>query len=558
LRAIIEKYLKEPPNSKDNSDAKNNHRQCQDSNKEEFAESSSQVNEESFDKSCPFKGYSLLLVEENKQLRESYSDFLMQIGFEVNSVSNGSEALKFIEDNNDKILDIVVSNIFTSGIDGLGLLTIIKRQFPHILVFLYTQSYDPSTFQFAVQQKVDGIIPQAQITKNNAIEIIESALSQLMLKGSRLSDAKTVSLVRQAQSQLFRAGCINLCQLVDFTYQPLHEAGGDLMRCHRFGLDGDCGLVIADVSGHDVISSYTSATFTGILTSFWDSHKDPISLLKKINKELIKVGNDKSHVCATVIVWERLSGKLKLASAGNPGGLLVSFNLNTKPTYNILNGGGMVLGILDDDDLFVYESENLEPNSYLFLFSDGIEVKELIDAIESSSEFFSKNTIKGICQHILDNILDKKEQDDDLLLICIHNPEKNGKPTFHAEFLSTYNEVDRACRWIEDILPIEKIPQGNDKDIVLLSVREAMLNAVEHGNNYKPTSHFEVDLYLKNDELKIVISDEGSGFDLKKNVRKPTDLTLTQIGKRGLTLMTSVGQELIVDGNAVTLTFKTN
>ena len=307
LRSIIEKYLKEPSNSKDNHNAKEDYKICQNSNKEAFNKSSSQVDEPSFDKSCPFKGYSLLLVEEDKQLRESYSDFLVKVGFDVNSVSNGSEALKFIEENREKALDIVVSNIFTSGIDGLALLTIIKRQFAHILVFLYTQSYDPSTFQYAVQQKVDGIIPQAQITKNNAIEIIESALSQLMLKGSRLSDAKTASLVRQAQSQLFRAGCINLCQLVDFTYLPLHEAGGDLMRCHRFGLDGDCGLVIADVSGHDVISSYTSATFTGILTSFWDSHKEPISLLKKINRELIKVGNDKSHVCATIIVWERLS-----------------------------------------------------------------------------------------------------------------------------------------------------------------------------------------------------------------------------------------------------------
>ena len=218
----------------------------------------------------------------------------------------------------------------------------------------------------------------------------------------------------------------------------------------------------------------------------------------------------------------------------------------------------MVLGILDDDDLFIFEPEKLEPNSYLFLFSDGIEVKELMNAIESSAELFKKNTIKGICQHILDNILDKKEQDDDLLLICIHNPQKNGKPTFHSEFLSTYNEVDRACHWIEDILPVERIPQGNDKDIVLLSVREAMLNAVEHGSNYKSTAHFEVDIYLKDDELKVVISDEGAGFDFAKNVRKQTDLTLTQIGKRGLTLMASVGQEVIVDGNAVTLIFKTN
>ncbi len=544
LRYIIKKYIKEPTKPTEVFYLNG-----------EFNTISSLFNNDSVYLSFPFKGYSLILVEENINLREAYKDVLVQVGFQVHEFANGSEALKFIEEPVNTV-NIVVSNIFTSGIDALGLLTIIKRQFPHIFVFIYTQSYDPATFQYAVQQGVDGIIPQDHITKSAALEIIQSALSQSMLKGSRFSDAKVASLVRQAQSQLFHSGCINLCRFLDFAYQPLHEAGGDLMRCHKFGLNGECGVVIADVSGHDVISSYTSATFTGILTSVWDSHKEPVSLLQKINRELIKVGNNKSHVCATAIVWNRASRGIKIASAGNPGGLLMTFDLKGDPLYKILSGGGLVLGLLEEDHLFVFEAEQLEANSYLFLFSDGIETQELITAIENRPNLFGKRDIKGICQHILDSILEKREQEDDLLLICIHNSEKYGKPTFHSEFLSTYEEVDRAYFWIEQLLPSESIPKGNDKDIVLLSVREAMLNAVEHGNNYKATAHFEVEIYIKDKELIVVISDEGAGFDLKQNLCKPTDLTLTQIGKRGLSFMTSVGQEVIVDKSSVTLIFK--
>ena len=352
-----------------------------------------------------------------------------------------------------------------------------------------------------------------------AFEIIESALSQSTRKGSRASEAKTAQMVRQAQDQLIHPGCIHLCPSLDVAYQALHEAGGDMMRCHRFGLDGQCGIVLADVAGHNVMSSYTSAIFTGILTSFWDTHKDPMVLLKKINKELIKVGNDKSHICATAMVWDRWSGRLEIASAGNPGGLMVRFDSDGRPVFKSLADGGMVLGALENNDLFISGSEKLDRDSYLFLFSDGIEKPELINAIEDMPQLFGNPSIKMICQHLIDNILGKKKQADDLILLCIHHTKKCDNASLNSEFLSTYKEVDRACIWIEQKLTLDTIPTGNDRDFILLCIREAILNAVEHGNCNKPSSHFEVNLNFKDTQLSINIEDEGTGFDLEKNVR---------------------------------------
>lgn len=501
-----------------------------------------------------FKGHHLLLVEESEHLRKYYGALFLEAGFQVQGLANGVEALKFIK-NPENTVHMIVSNIFTSIIDGIALLKIVKRNSAKILVFLYTQTFDPSTFQYAVHQKVDGIIPQDQF-ENTALGIIETAMEQSRLKGSRASDAGTAALVRQAQAQLIHPGCIHLCPCLDLAYHPLHEAGGDLMRCHRFGLDGRCGIVLADVAGHDVMSSYTSATFIGVLSSFWDSHQDPAALLKKLNKELIKIGNHNSHVCATAMVWDRGSGRLAFGSAGNPGGLMVSFDSNGRAAYQHLAGGGMVLGSLEIDDLFVSGAGKLDRNDYLFLFSDGIEEQALITAVEKRADLFAAGRLKGICQSLLDTLLEKKEQEDDLILVCIHNPEKWVRPDFHAEFFSTYEEVDRACIWIDQNLPIETIPKGNDKDLILLSAREALLNAVEHGNETQPTAHFEVALYIKDTELRIAVSDEGTGYDLNANVREPKDLTLTQIGKRGLSLMASVGQEVMVEGRTVTLVFK--
>ncbi len=502
-----------------------------------------------------FKGGHLILVEENQEQREQYASLLSQSGFRVKAVANGTEASRYIEKTNHAV-QMVISNIFTSGIDGLGLLAIIKRQYAHILVFLYTQSYNPATFQYAVQQKVDGIIPQDQF-ESIALEIIESALSQSRRKGSRISDAKTAELVRKAQDQLVHPGCLHSCSFLDVAYQSLHEAGGDMMRYHNLDLDGRCGIVLADVAGHDVMSSYTSATFTGILMSLWDNHKDPLALLQRINSELIKVGNDKSHVCATAMVWERWSGRLQIVSAGNPGALILTIDPTGKPVFKNLTGGGMVLGILENSELFQCASAKLDGDAYLFLFTDGIETDALMAAIETKLTLFDGKKIRGrgICQQLIDTILEKNEQEDDMILLCIQHDEKWGSPDSHSGFLSTYEEVDRACAWIDRKLTVESIPMGNDRDLILLAARETILNAVEHGNDLKSTAHFEVSLYFLEHELRIKVLDEGSGFCLEENVCKPCDVPLKQIGKRGLGLTASIAQEILVEEGAVTLVF---
>lgn len=513
--------------------------------------------EESYtDSSFGFKNMFLLLVEEDREQRETESDFLVQAGFEVKAFANGADAVDFIEQS-DRDVHIVVSNIFTTGIDGLGLLTILKRKFPGILVFLYTESYDVSTFQYAVQQKVDGIIPKDQF-KTTAAGIIRSALSQSAQKGSRTSEASAAEQVRKAQERLIHPGCMNICPSLDVAYQSLHEAGGDLMQCRRFGKNGECGILIADVAGHSIMSSYTSAICTGLLMSVWDSHKEPAELLKKMDKELLKVGNDKSHICATALLWDRWSGKFSFSCAGNPGGLIVSASSKKGPRFDNLAGGGMVLGALEDHDLFVSGQGTLKPDEYLFLFSDGIDSSELVHAIEKRPNLFADSGTTGICRQLLDTMLEKNRPEDDMILVCMHNHSPAlGQGDFISSFASTYEDVDKACRWMEDKLVQTGSPQGIDRDFILLCAREALLNAVEHGNDHNPSARIEAGLYVKKEnELKITITDEGKGFDLNENLLHPDDLTLKQIGKRGLSFAHSTAQKILVEKGAVTMIFK--
>jgi len=212
-----------------------------------------------------FSKYSLLLVEEDQNTEDKYSNILKKLGFNVISVSNGSLALDILKNPNTKP-DIVISNLFTSEIDAVGLLSIIKREYPDIFMFIYYTQYDADTFQFAVSQGVDGIIPKDSF-ENSIAMTIETVIYQSCQKGSKQENADTAKQVRKAQEQLVSIGCDKQCDFFDVGLIPLHEAGGDMAKCIKLNNDGKCVAILGDIAGHSVASSYMSAIFLGLISS---------------------------------------------------------------------------------------------------------------------------------------------------------------------------------------------------------------------------------------------------------------------------------------------------
>jgi anti-sigma regulatory factor (Ser/Thr protein kinase) len=90
---------------------------------------------------------------------------------------------------------------------------------------------------------------------------------------------------------------------------------------------------------------------------------------------------------------------------------------------------------------------------------------------------------------------------------------------------------------------------------ILLAVREALTNAVLHGNGNRPGS--TVTLRCRPDpgcrSLVVSVADEGPGFDLEAH-RAPED-PLSERG-RGIPIIRHHAQELRMVGNELTMTFR--
>ncbi|MDH3254735.1 MAG: ATP-binding protein [Acidobacteriota bacterium] len=72
---------------------------------------------------------------------------------------------------------------------------------------------------------------------------------------------------------------------------------------------------------------------------------------------------------------------------------------------------------------------------------------------------------------------------------------------------------------------------------IAMAAREAVANAIHHGNGEDPEKRVVVDVGVEGDEVTVKVADEGAGFDLQ-SVRDPlSGENLMRSGGRGLLLM---------------------
>lgn len=103
---------------------------------------------------------SVLIVDDEKAIRQSLSGILSDEGFEVSAAANGYEALQMIE---AEAPDLVLLDIWMQGIDGIETLKEIKKNHPHIQVILISGHGNVET--------------AVKATKLGAFDLIEKPLS---------------------------------------------------------------------------------------------------------------------------------------------------------------------------------------------------------------------------------------------------------------------------------------------------------------------------------------------------------------------------------------------
>ena len=83
------------------------------------------------------KSYKLLIIDDNKEILTALTDFLSKKKYDVVSASDGLDGLKLLE-TEQQGFDLIITDLVMPNISGVGLISIIKKNFPDLPVIAIT------------------------------------------------------------------------------------------------------------------------------------------------------------------------------------------------------------------------------------------------------------------------------------------------------------------------------------------------------------------------------------------------------------------------------------
>jgi serine/threonine-protein kinase RsbW len=111
---------------------------------------------------------------------------------------------------------------------------------------------------------------------------------------------------------------------------------------------------------------------------------------------------------------------------------------------------------------------------------------------------------------------------------------------------SVPSEIAAISPFVDKLMPLiikcRCIP-GNESDLEV-ALREALANAIIHGNHNDPRKHIHVSCRCELDEVSISVRDEGSGFDLNEVADPTSPESIQSDHGRGIYMMKALMDEV--------------
>jgi serine phosphatase RsbU (regulator of sigma subunit)/anti-sigma regulatory factor (Ser/Thr protein kinase) len=306
-------------------------------------------------------------------------------------------------------------------------------------------------------------------------------------------------------------------------YRPAREVGGDFYDVIPLP-DGRVAFVVGDVTDKGVPAALVMSATRSVLRASAQRLIEPGAVLERVNEHLCPDIPDKMFVTCLYGVLDPQTGLLRFANAGHDLPYV-----KTAEGVVELRARGMPLGLMPG---MVYEEKEavLQPGESVLLHSDGV-----VEAHDPDRDMFGfprlKETVAAAPggQQLIDRVIAEleaftggdTEQEDDITMVTLERsagasfvaPSANGRVLAEFELASEPgNEreaIERVERAVADVgLEAARV------DRLKTAVAEATMNAMEHGNEYRPDRPVSIRVLQTADSLRVQVSDLGGAAEL--------------------------------------------
>jgi serine phosphatase RsbU (regulator of sigma subunit)/anti-sigma regulatory factor (Ser/Thr protein kinase) len=299
-------------------------------------------------------------------------------------------------------------------------------------------------------------------------------------------------------------------------YRPAREVGGDFYDFVELP-EGQIGFVIGDVTDKGVPAAMVMAATRSVLRASAQRVVSPGEVLGRVNELMCPDMPAKMFVTCLYGVLEPSTGRFRFANAGH--------NLpyvRTAEGTTELRATGMPLGLIPG---IVYEETEavLEPGQVMLLHSDGV-----AEAHSAEKEMFGFPRLLDVVGsrqdkgEVIDRVLTELdrftpqggEQEDDITLVALTRADGGSHvtPTGSLDVSFTIpseqgNERAASERVAEAVASLGL--ESARLERLKTAVSEAVMNAIEHGNQSNPELPVEIGIRREAGELLVRITDEG-------------------------------------------------
>lgn len=308
---------------------------------------------------------SILIVDDTPTNLIMLERVLNREGYKIWRASNGPEGRELALRERP---DLIILDIVMPGESGLETLAKLKQE---------GSTATTPVIMLTAQEQVESKLEAFQlgavdyITKPFHPEEVNARVSlhlRLSVATRALIERQTAELkqLQDAQTSMLTApSTMPQAQFAVF-FQALHEAGGDFYDVIRIS-DGIYGYFLADISGHDLATSFLVAALKALLNQNCRPIYAPQESMNMLNSVLREILPEGKYLTACYVEMNQMRKQARLVNMAHLPLLLVPQDGQPQ----IIWSEGDILGAFEEAT-FPQTTLKLNKGDRIFLFSDGL------------------------------------------------------------------------------------------------------------------------------------------------------------------------------------------
>ncbi|MEM9158305.1 MAG: response regulator [Verrucomicrobiota bacterium] len=481
--------------------------------------------------------WRILVVDDDKTMRIMLRSLLKKKGFSVAEADSGAAAFETLEQESFDAFDMVLSDYWMPGENGMELLKRISTIDPTLSIVLLTADEERTILESLIRNGGCDYL-RKPVAAKALLASVETACKKTRQLRSLQTTARQANKLGQSQRSLIDRHLDLSCPNYEFFFTSQSQASGDFVSAIQ--IDQDKRVILAsDSSGHELSSAFQSSYFHGLARGMLHQGASMKELLQLSNDLILKEWTGDSSIghslAACAIKFNQATNTLSYINAGFPRPMAAGLDGFADPIGGEIGHGP--LGWFEED---YQAAKHPLPQGYLCLWTDGLSdlAENLrVDPLALGHRFLDETQNS--------DILLSKAADD----IAVLRLSPTGQPNAAYPICSVQipgdaiEDIDHWQSYFEQSLrtAISNTDNANFTDIIVC-LREGLINALTHGCKRQADRKAAVHISLSEtrDTLDLFISDPGSGhsFDVETHSKRAIDNLIPT--HRGMIMMQAI------------------